>query len=76
MIEYFTALVIAYTLQGHDIETAVWFKNERHCLRAMSSRTFDHMYDHMYELYGNDISMGCYPSEKVSKLVRPRVRPN
>ena len=76
MIEYFTALIIAYTLQGHDIETAVWFESEKHCMKAMRSRTFDHMYDHMYELYGNDISMGCYPSEKVSKLIRPRVRPN
>tara|TARA_R100001086_G_scaffold218016_1_gene134530 strand:+ start:318 stop:548 length:231 start_codon:yes stop_codon:yes gene_type:complete len=76
MIEYFTALVIAYTLQGHDIETAVWFESEKHCMKAMSSRTFDHMYDHMYELYGNDISMGCYPSDKVSKLVRPQIRPN
>ncbi len=76
MIEYFTALVIAYTLHGHDIETAVWFESERHCMKAMSSRTFDHMYDHIYELYGNDISMYCVVSNARSKLVRPQVRPN
>jgi hypothetical protein len=76
MIEYFTALVLSYTLHNHEIDTIVWFESEQHCMKAMSSRTFDHMYDHMYELYGNDISMWCLPSDVQSKLVRPRVRPN
>ncbi len=76
MIEYFTALVLSYTLHNHEINTVVWFESEQHCMKAMSSRTFDHMYDHMYELYGNDISMWCLPSDVQSKLVRPRVRPN
>ena len=76
MIEYFTALVLSYTLQTHEIDTVVWFESEQHCMKAMSSRTFDHMYDHMYELYGNDISMWCLPSDVQSKLVRPKVRPN
>ena len=75
MVEYYTALVLSYMLHTHEIDTVVWFESERHCMKAMSSRTFDHMYDHMYELYGNDISMGCYPSEKVSKLVKPKIRP-
>tara|TARA_B100001094_G_scaffold295260_1_gene316466 strand:- start:447 stop:677 length:231 start_codon:yes stop_codon:yes gene_type:complete len=76
MIEYFTALVLSYTLHNHEINTVVWFESEQHCMKAMSSRTFDHFYDHMYELYGNDISMWCLPSDVQSKLVRPRVRPN
>jgi len=76
MIEYFTALVLSYTLHNHEIDTVVWFESEQHCMKAMSSRTFDHFYDHMYELYGNDISMWCLPSDVQSKLVRPRVRPN
>jgi hypothetical protein len=76
MIEYFTALVLSYTLHNHEIDTVVWFESEQHCMKAMRSRTFDHMYDHMYELYGNDISMWCLPSDVQSKLVRPRVRPN
>jgi len=76
MIEYFTALVLSYTLQTHEIDTVVWFESEQHCMKAMSSRTFDHFYDHIYELYGNDISMWCLPSDVQSKLVRPRVRPN
>ena len=76
MIEYFTALVLSYTLHNHEINTVVWFESEQHCMKAMSSRTFDHMYDHMYELYGNDISIWCLPSDVQSKLIRPRVRPN
>jgi len=69
MIEYFTALVIAYTLHGHDIETAVWFESEKHCSRAMENRSADFIYDYLFDLYGNDISMGCYPTDRVSKLV-------
>jgi len=76
MIEYFTALVLSYTLHNHEIDTVVWFESEHHCMKAMSSRTFYHLYDHMYELYGNDISMYCVVSVAQSKLVRPRVRPN
>ncbi len=75
MIEYFTALVIAYTVQGHDIETAVWFESEKHCSRAMNNRSADMMYDYLYDLYGNDIMMTCETTDKVSKYIRPRLRP-
>lgn len=75
MIEYFTALVLSYTLHNHEIDTVVWFESEQHCMKAMSSRTFDHFYDHIYELYGNDISMYCVVSEARSKLVKPQLRP-
>jgi len=75
VIEYFTALVIAYTLHGHDIEIAVWFESEKHCSRAMENRSGDFMYDYLYDLYGNDISMGCYTTDKVSKLIKPKPRP-
>ena len=65
MIEYFTALVLSYTLHNHEIDTVVWFESEQHCMKAMSSRTFDHFYDHIYELYGNDISMFCFHFNKI-----------
>ncbi len=74
-MEYFTALVIAYTLQGHDIETAVWFESEKHCLQAMNNRSPDKMYNYLYDLYGGEISMGCYPTKKVSKIVKPKIKP-
>ena len=55
MIEYFTALVLSYTLHNHEINTVVWFESEQHCMKAMSSRTFDHMYDHMYNTHNRDV---------------------
>ena len=76
MIEYFTALILSYTLHGNDIDTIVWFESEKHCSTAMNSRTFDNFYDHMFELYGNDIMMSCYVSERQSKLIRPKLRPS
>ena len=75
MIEYFTALVIAYTVQGHNIETAVWFESERHCATAMNSGSADGIYNHLYDLYGNDIMMVCHKSNTVSKLIKPKLRP-
>ena len=76
MIEYFTALILSYTLHDNKIDTIVWFESEKHCYSAMSSRTFDNFYDHMFELYGNDIMMSCYVSERQSKqVVKPKIRP-
>ena len=33
------------------------------------------MYDYLYDLYGNDIMMTCETTDKVSKYIRPRLRP-
>jgi len=76
MIEYFTAMVIAYTVQDHDVETAVWFRSEKHCASAMNSGSADGIYNHLYDLYGNDIMMTCQTTDRVSRLIRPKLRPN
>ena len=76
MIEHFTALVLSYTLQTHQIDTVVWFESEKHCIKAMSSRAFDNVYNHIYELYGNEISMYCVVSEVQStRIIKPKIRP-
>ena len=41
MIEYFTAMVIAYSVQDQEFETAVWFQSEKHCSSAMNSGSAD-----------------------------------
>jgi hypothetical protein len=41
----------------------------------MSGGSADGIYNHLYDLYGNDIMMTCETSSKVSKYVRPRLRP-
>jgi len=75
MIEYFTVLILSYTLHGYNIDTIVMFESEKHCSSAMQSRTFDNFYDHIYDLYGNDIMMTCHVTDEVSKLIRPKPRP-
>lgn len=75
MIEYFTALVISYSVQNREIDMAVWFQSEKHCESAMNSGSADGIYNHLYDLYGNDIMMVCQKSTTVSKLIKPKLRP-
>ena len=75
MIEYFTALVIAYNLQGEQIKTVAWFESQNQCQRVMNENHAQPLYDHIYDLYGNDISMKCIVSKQASKLIRPKLRP-
>ncbi len=42
MIEYFTALVIAYNLQGEQIKTVAWFKSQSHCQIVMKEISRSH----------------------------------
>ena len=74
MIEYFTALVIAYSVQGQEIETAIWFSGSIVRL-FMNSGSADGIYNHLYDLYGNDIMMVCHKSTTVSKLIKPKLKP-
>lgn len=34
------------------------------------------MYDYLYDIYGNDIMMTCQTTDRVSKLIRPKLRPD
>ena len=51
MIEYFTALIIAYNLQGEQIKTVAWFKSQSHCQTVMNENLAQPLYDHIYDLY-------------------------
>lgn len=73
MIYYYTALVVSYALNGEAVETVVWYDRERHCQEAMS--VVDPLYSQLYDLYGNDIMVSCFVSEKVSHVLRPKLRP-
>jgi hypothetical protein len=74
MIFYFTALVITYTIGVNEVNTVVWYEKEQHCREAMDDRLGDALYNQLYELYGNDIMMSCEVSDKVSYVLRPRLR--
>lgn len=73
MIEYFTALVISYHLQGAPIDAVIWFDTAARCETAL--RNTDGLYKTIYRLYGNDIMMRCNKSDVVSKTIRPKIRP-
>ena len=43
MIEYLHSVgSFLHDCTTHEIDTVVWFESEQHCMKAMSSRTFDH----------------------------------
>ena len=75
MIEYFTALVLGYYIQEHQITTVVWFETETDCKKVMQYKLADPLYDQLYELYGNRIEMYCEPSQYRSRTIRPKIRP-
>jgi len=70
MISFFTALIIEYSVQGHTYGTYMWFETEEHCEQALRSNFYEVIYEH-YE----DTSMQCLPSKKMSRSIRPKLRP-
>lgn len=75
MIEYFTALVLHYEVQSKELQTVVWFENEDHCQEVLQNDVAMPLYEELYDLYGNNIMMFCEVTEEVSRIVRPRARP-
>ena len=77
MIEFITILFIDYEAPEYDMApmASVVFATEDHCYEAMSKGLADHLYDHLMELYGNDIMMFCHVTDQVSFSIRPRARP-
>ena len=75
MIEYFTAMVLHYHIQRHEITTTIWFETETDCQKVMQYKLADPLYDQLYELYGNKIEMYCETSQHKSKVIRPKIRP-
>jgi hypothetical protein len=75
MIEFFTALVLHYELQGKELEAVMWFETEADCQAVMQNDIAAPLYDELYDLYGNNIMMFCEVSETVSNIIRPTARP-
>ena len=73
MIYYFTALVITYNMGGVDVTSYVWYDRERHCREALQGLAGP-IYNQIYELY-EDTSMQCVVSDKVSFVLKPKLRP-
>jgi len=78
MIEFFTILFIEYASPEYDMAptASVIYATEEHCQEVLDKGFADPIYDHLMKLYGNDIMMYCHVTDEVSKLVRPKLRPN
>ena len=72
-MEFFTALIISYAMNGSYVESVMWFDTEKRCETAM--RNSDDLYETLYLLY-DDTMMACRRTEVLSHSIRPRLRPD
>tara|TARA_R100001443_G_scaffold66436_1_gene75485 strand:- start:843 stop:1082 length:240 start_codon:yes stop_codon:yes gene_type:complete len=75
MIEYFTALVLTYHVQGEAWKTKVLYDRERYCQEAMDSEIAMPLYNQIFEIYGNNIIMKCVETNLASYIIKPKSRP-
>jgi hypothetical protein len=68
MIEYITALVLDYDVQGEYARTAIFFETEAQCEQAI--RAVDPLYA-VIRQYKEDPSMHCVRTDQVSKAPPP-----
>lgn len=73
-MEFFTALIFSYAINGEYFEGGLWFDTEARCETAL--RNTDGLYETLYLLY-EDTMAKCEKSDVVSGYtVRPRPRPD
>lgn len=71
-MEFFTALYIEYSLRGIDIETYLILPDYEACQIAI--RNNEDMEKYFYA--DSDVNMWCIKTEKISRSIRPRLRPD
>ena len=70
-MEMFTALFITYTLRGIDVETYLILPDYEACQIAIR----DNEDMHKYFNADSDVDMWCIKTGKLSRSIRPRLRP-
>ena len=70
-MEFFTALWIEYSLRGIDVETYLILPDYEACQIAI--RDNEDMYKYFYA--DSDVNMWCIPRKKLSRSIRPKLRP-
>ena len=69
-MEFFTALLIYYPLQGVDMRSEIWFENYAKCEQVLRSDAFVAVYDNQ-----RDVHLNCTQSDEASWSMRPKARP-
>lgn len=73
-MEFFTALIFSYAINGEYTQGGLWFDTEARCETAL--RNSDELYETIFLLY-EDVMAKCEKSDIVSGYtVRPRLRPD
>jgi len=70
-MEWFTAFYIEYKIRGMDVETFLMLPSYEAC--QIFIRDNEDMYKYMYAESGVD--MWCIQTEKLSRSIRPVLRP-
>jgi hypothetical protein len=70
-MEFFTALFIEYSLRGIDIKTYLVLPDYEACQIAI--RDNEDMYKYFYA--DSDVDMYCIQTEKMSRSIKPVLRP-
>ena len=68
---FFTAFYIEYTIRGIDVETFLMLPSYEAC--QIFIRDNEDMYKYMYA--ESDVDMWCIKTEKLSRSIRPKLRP-
>ena len=70
-MEFFTALIVTYTLRGIDIETALLLPDYEACQIAIRDN------EDMYKYFNvdSDVDMYCIRTNTLSRSIRPKLRP-
>ena len=70
-MEFFTALYIEYSLRGIDVETYLILPDYEACQIAI--RDNEDMYKYFHA--DSDVNMYCIQTEKLSRSIKPVLRP-
>ena len=71
-MEFFTALVIEYTLRGIDVEAYLSLPDYDACQIAI--RDNEDMYKYFHA--DSDVNMYCIKTGKLSRSIKPKLRPD
>ena len=67
-MDFFTALVLVYHIRSEETATMIWFNDYESCYEAQYAT------DKLYNLV-NGTEMYCIESDVLSRIVKPRRRP-
>jgi hypothetical protein len=69
MLEFFTVLVLTYTVGGYEVQSRVLFPSAELCGDALSA-----YYGPIYAFDKNSMAQ-CERTDELSKTIRPKPRP-